>query len=65
MPAPSDPAGRVLILGEPGGLGQALVARLTHAGMVGTAIPARSGDDLTKVLSRPHWTSVAVLTHDD
>ncbi|GAC1583501.1 MAG: hypothetical protein NVS3B18_16600 [Candidatus Dormibacteria bacterium] len=65
MPAPSDPAASVLILGEPGGLGEALLARLADAGMAGTAIPARSGDDLTEVLSRAHWTSVAVLTHDD
>lgn len=65
MTARSDLAGRVLILGEPGGLGEALLARLTLAGMSAVAIPARSEDDLTEVLSRPGWTSVAVLTHDD
>ena len=65
MPAPSDLAERVLILGEPGGLTEALVAHLARAGATGTAVAARSENDLNEVLGRPHWTSVAVLTHDD
>jgi voltage-gated potassium channel Kch len=65
MTAEPETAERVLILGEPGGLAEALVAHLARVGSIGTAVAARSEDDLAEVLGRPHWTSVAVLTHDD
>lgn len=55
----------VLILGDPGGLGEALARRLELTGARGTAITGASDSELTEELLRPKWTAVAVVTHDD
>jgi voltage-gated potassium channel Kch len=68
-PIPSDPApprtGAVLVLGEGGGLGAALLRRFEQSGS-----PAASALDLTDgeaatLLREGHWRAVAVVTRDD
>lgn len=55
----------MLVLGDPGGLGDALVRKLELAGASGVSLPARSDGALAEVLSSGQWTAAAVLTHDD
>jgi hypothetical protein len=68
-PSPPDQStartGGVLVLGEGGGLGAALLRRLETSGQ-----PASSALDLTdgaasKMLREGHWRAVAVVTRDD
>jgi voltage-gated potassium channel Kch len=56
---------RVLILGDAGGLGEALARQLRELGA--EAATALGGNDaaLTEQLAEPSWTALAVLTHDD
>lgn len=56
---------RVLVLGDRGGVGDALVRKLELAGASGVSAPTRSDSELAEVLSDGEWTAVAVLTHDD
>lgn len=55
----------VLILGDSGGLGEALVRRLEVMRARGTTFTEGTDSELTIALSRPNWTAVAVVTHDD
>ncbi|MBV9047916.1 MAG: NAD-binding protein [Solirubrobacterales bacterium] len=55
---------RILVLSEPGGLGEALAGKLDQAGANGETVPPGSDAELTKVLS-DGWAAVAVVTRDD
>ncbi|MFZ0091047.1 MAG: NAD-binding protein [Solirubrobacteraceae bacterium] len=55
---------RVLVLSEPGGLGEALVRKLDAAGANGDTVSPDSDAELTKVLA-DSWAAVAVVTRDD
>jgi NAD(P)-dependent dehydrogenase (short-subunit alcohol dehydrogenase family) len=55
---------RVLVLSEPGGLGEALVRRLVQAGAAGETVSPGSDAKLTEVLAG-EWAAVAVVTRDD
>ncbi len=55
---------RVLVLSEPGGLGDALVRTLEEAGARGQTVSPDSDAELTKVLAGD-WAAVAVVTRDD
>jgi TrkA-N domain len=59
-----DARPRVLVLSEPGGLGEALVRQLGQAGATGETVSPGSDAELTKVLSG-EWAAVAVVTRDD
>jgi voltage-gated potassium channel Kch len=68
-PIPSDPApprtGAVLILGEGGGLGAALLRRFEQSGsLAASALDLTDGDAAT-LLREGHWRAVAVVTRDD
>lgn len=56
---------RVLVLGDPGGVGDALVRKLELAGASGVSVTERSDSELAEILSGAEWTAAAVLTHDD
>lgn len=64
-PTRSERAVRVLILGDHGALGQALLRKLELAGAEGAAISTRRDADLADMLVSPEWTAAAILTHDD
>jgi voltage-gated potassium channel Kch len=55
----------VLVLGEPGGLGAALVRRLGQSGTEVEAAPSLSDSDTSARLSERRWGAVAVVTRDD
>jgi Trk K+ transport system NAD-binding subunit len=55
----------VLVLGEPGGLGAALVRRLVQSGTEVEAAPSLSDSDASACLSQRRWGAVAVVTRDD
>jgi len=55
---------RVLVLSEPGGLGDALVRELDQAGARGKTVSPGSDAELTDVLAED-WAAVAVVTRDD
>ncbi len=59
-----DARARVLVLSEPGGLGEALVGKLDQAGATGETVSPGSDAELTKVLSGD-WAAIAVVTRDD
>jgi voltage-gated potassium channel Kch len=59
-----DARPRVLVLSEPGGLGEALVRKLDQAGATGETVLPGSDAELTKVLAG-EWAAVAVVTRDD
>jgi voltage-gated potassium channel Kch len=56
---------RVLILGDHGALGQALLRKLELAGAEGAAVSTRRDADLADMLVSREWTAAAILTHDD
>ena len=63
-PAPTAVA-RLLVLGDPGGLVDALVKRLVDAGGSAFAASPRSDSEAKMLLLEGDWTAVAVVTHDD
>ncbi len=61
---PAGSPARVLILGDEGGLAEALGRRLTRLGIEASAASGPDGV-LAQTLAQPSWDAVAVLTHDD
>jgi voltage-gated potassium channel Kch len=59
------PGGRVLILGDPAGLGEALARQLERLGAAPETVSGPTDAELTAMLSDSEWLAVAVLTHDD
>jgi voltage-gated potassium channel Kch len=55
----------VLILGDPGGFGEALARRLTQAGAAATLETGGSDSMISARLAESQWTALVVLTHDD
>lgn len=55
----------VLVLGEPGGLGAALVRRLAQTGLGVEAASSLSDSETSAHLSEQRWGAVAVVTRDD
>ncbi len=55
----------VLVIGEAGGLGAALVRRLEQNGMAVEAATSLSDSELSRILAQPRWDAVAVVTRDD
>jgi voltage-gated potassium channel Kch len=55
----------VLVLGEPGGLGAALVRGLGQCGVEVEPAPSLSDSDTSAYLSERRWGAVAVVTRDD
>jgi voltage-gated potassium channel Kch len=64
-PTRSERPVRVLILGDHGALGQALLRKLELAGAEGAAVSTRRDADLADMLVSREWTAAAILTHDD
>jgi NAD(P)-dependent dehydrogenase (short-subunit alcohol dehydrogenase family) len=56
---------KVLILGDPGGLGKALAQRLRELGAESATAVGGNDAALAERLAEPGWTALAVLTHDD
>ncbi|HEX3803664.1 MAG TPA: NAD-binding protein [Solirubrobacteraceae bacterium] len=56
---------RVLILGDAGGLGEALAHKLRALGAEATTALGGNDAALAEQLANPGWTALAVLTHDD
>ncbi len=55
----------MLVLGEPGGLGAALVSRLEQRGMAVEAPAPLSDSEISAYLHEERWVAVAVVTRDD
>lgn len=55
----------VLVLGDSGGLGAALVRRLAQSGIEAELAASLSDSETTGVLSEPRWCAVAVVTRED
>jgi hypothetical protein len=55
----------VLVLGEPGPLGEALVRRLSAAGVPAQLTNPPTDADAKDVLERGGWTAAAIVTRDD
>ncbi len=55
----------VLVLGEHGGLGMALMRRLEQSGMQGEAAMSLSDSEISTMLAQRRWSAVAVVTRDD
>jgi hypothetical protein len=55
----------VLVLGEAGGLGAALVRKLEQAGTAVTAALALSDSEISRTLREGGWSAVAVVARDD
>ncbi|MHB8242779.1 MAG: potassium channel family protein [Solirubrobacteraceae bacterium] len=55
----------VLVIGEGGGLGAALMRRLEQNGIVAEAASALSDSELGAILALERWDAVAVVTRDD
>ncbi len=55
----------MLVLGEPGGLGAALVSRLAQTGLGVEAASSLSDSETSAYLSEKRWGAVAVVTRDD
>ena len=55
----------VLVLGEPGGLGAALVRRLTQTGVGVEPATSLSDSETSAYLAQERWGAVAVVTRDD
>jgi TrkA-N domain len=65
-----DPQGeslpaKVLVLGEPGALGEALVRRLSAAGVSAQLTNPPTDADAKDALERGGWTAAAIITRDD
>ena len=56
---------KVLVLGEPGTLGEALVRRLSTAGVPAQLTNPPTDADAKAVLERGDWTAAAIITRDD
>lgn len=57
--------GAILVLGDSGGLGAALVLRLQEGGMEAELVAQLSDSELTEILSESRWGAVAVVTRED
>jgi Trk K+ transport system NAD-binding subunit len=55
----------VLLLGEPGGLGVALMHRLRQRGTRVQAAPSTNDSEISALLAQERWDAVAVVTRDD
>jgi hypothetical protein len=55
----------VLVLGESGGLGVALMRRLEHGGVAAEAAMSLSDSETSAILAQQRWGAVAVVTRDD
>ena len=55
----------VLVLGEPGPLGETLVRRLSAAGVSAQLTNPPTDADAKDVLERGGWTAAAIITRDD
>jgi len=58
-------ATKVLILGDPGGVGEALALRLRQLGAEADTVTGGQDAELAVTLAEPEWTAIAVVTHDD
>jgi hypothetical protein len=56
---------KVLVLGDPGGVGEALALRLTQLGGEADTVTGAQHAELAATLDEPEWTAIAVVTHDD
>ena len=67
MSGPESASGgrAVLVLGEPGGLGVALVRRLRQEGLAAEAAAPISDSETSALLREPRWGAVAVVTRED
>ncbi len=59
------PDQRVLVLGESGGLGEALARRLEHGGTAVERAMSLSDSQVSAILAERRWAAVAVVTRDD
>ncbi len=55
----------VLVLGESGGLGEALARRLEQGGTAVERAMTLSDSQVSALLGEPRWAAVAVVTRDD
>jgi Trk K+ transport system NAD-binding subunit len=55
----------VLVLGEPGGLAEALLLRLAQAGITAESVLSGSDAETSAALALDRWGAVAVITRDD
>ena len=55
----------VLVLGESGGLGEALAQRLEQGGLVVERAMSLSDGQVSTILTEPRWSAVAVVARDD
>lgn len=53
------------MLGETGGLGDALIRKLGHNGTAAQTLVPGTDSETTQILSRAEWTAVAIVTRDD
>jgi hypothetical protein len=60
-----SPPAKVLVLGEPGALGEALVRRLSAAGVPAQLINPPTDADAKAMLEQSGWTAAAIITRDD
>jgi TrkA-N domain len=56
---------KVLVLGEPGALGEALARRLSAAGVPAQLTNPPTDADAKAALERDDWTAAAIITRDD
>jgi hypothetical protein len=54
-----------LVLGDPGGVGEALALRLRQLGVEADTVTDAQDAELAATLAEPEWTAIAVVTHDD
>ncbi len=64
-PSAGSSDGQVLILGDPGGLGEALAHRFDQLGVRAVTVSSTRDTELTAVLRQAIWDAVTILTHDD
>lgn len=57
--------GAVLVLGEPGGLGAALLLRLEQQGAAATSALGLTDSEASTLLAEGEWRAVAVVSRDD
>ncbi len=56
---------KVLVLGDAGGVGEALALRLRQLGGEADTVTGIQDAELATTLAEPEWTAIAVVTHDD
>ena len=61
----ADPSGTVVVLGEQGGLGAALIRHLEQAGVAAHSAAGLSDSEIARILSRPGLRAVAVVARED